>query len=64
LEIFSNDPFQQIIRVELAGDCRGTPRIEGLPSCAPSCCPIPETERSSSMRCRIPRDSRFIPRSW
>jgi hypothetical protein len=31
LEILSNDPFQQVIRVELAGDCRGTPRIEGLP---------------------------------
>lgn len=32
LEIHSNDPFQESVRVEIAGDCRGTPEIEGLPS--------------------------------
>jgi hypothetical protein len=31
LEIHSNDPFQPLIRVEIRAECRGIPRLEGLP---------------------------------
>ena len=31
LEIVCNDPYQSPIRVEFAGECRGTPQLEGLP---------------------------------